>query len=66
MEEIVLNELKSQENFLINTRERNEKLRKPLSENQTFQYERAKFIGMLDLAKKLDIDVSEFNWIYNT
>lgn len=66
MEQIVLNTLRSEETFLINTRERNEKLRKPLSENKTFQYERAKFIGMLDLAKKLDIDVSEFNWIYNT
>lgn len=66
MEQIVINTLRSEETFLINTRERNEKLRKPLSENKTFQYERAKFIGMLDLAKKLDIDVSEFNWIYNT
>lgn len=66
MKEIIINELKSSENFLLSTRERCEKLRKPLNENATFQYERAKFIGMLDLAKKLDIDVSEFNWIYNT
>lgn len=65
MKTLIIDQLKQQETYLLNLRESLEKRWLKACDSKAFQYERAKFIGMLDIAKKLDIDISPFNWVYN-
>lgn len=56
--------LKEQSNFLLNLRESLEKRNVRVSENRTYQFERAKMIGMLDMARAIDLDIDEYRWVY--
>ena len=64
MKQIILTQLKQQETYVLNIRDRLVKRGLPQT-NATLQYERAKMIGMIDIAKSVGIDTTEFNWIYN-
>lgn len=64
MKQIILTQLKQQETYVLNMRNRLVKRGLPQT-NVTLQYERAKMIGMIDIAKSVGIDTTEFNWIYN-
>jgi len=65
MKEKIIKSIKDQERYLLNTRERAQYLRENLHTSKTYQYERAKFIGMLEIAKMAKVDTTEFNWIFN-
>ena len=56
--------LKEQSRFLLNLRESLEKQNIRVSDNRTYQYERAKMIGMLDMARAMDLDINDFKWVY--
>lgn len=59
----IIQNLDQQEKYILSIRERLEK--RNLRTSQSLEYERAKFIGMLEIAKILEIDVSTYSWIYN-
>jgi hypothetical protein len=59
----ILKELKEQERYIESIRDRMERVRS--TDNRNLILERAKLIGMMDIAKLCNIDVSEFSWIYN-
>lgn len=65
MKKNITKSLKDQEQYLLNTRERAVRLRENLYNSKTYQYERAKFIGMLEVAKIANVDTTEFSWIFN-
>ena len=56
--------LKEQSRFLLNLRESLEKQNIRVSNNSTYQWERAKMIGMLDMARAMDLDINDFKWVY--
>jgi hypothetical protein len=62
--EIVLEKVKEQENYLLKTRENLERRNINWLDNRTYNFERAKMIGMLDILDVLKIDRSQFNWIF--
>jgi hypothetical protein len=57
--------LTEQSRFLLNLRESLEKQNVRVSDNSTYQWERAKMIGMLDMARAIDLDIDEFRWVYS-
>ena len=57
--------LQEQARFLLNLRESLEKQNVRVSDNRSYQWERAKMIGMLDIAKSLDMDIDDFRWVYS-
>lgn len=66
--EKILKIVREQERVVLATRDRIERLRRfdgHISDNKTFAYERAKLIGMLDILDAMNVDRSEFNWIFN-
>ena len=64
METKLLNAVNAQEQVLLNLRNSLQSRRITLSDNKTWNFERAKFIGMLDILDALEIDRSEFSWIF--
>jgi hypothetical protein len=56
--------LTEQSRFLLNLRESLEKQNIRVSDNRTYQWERAKMIGMLDMARAMDLDINDFKWVY--
>jgi len=65
METRILNTLKNQESVCENMMVRLQKVLINYKQDKTFLYERAKLIGMIDLANSLEINTDEFSWIYN-
>ena len=57
--------LQEQSRFLLNLRESLEKQNVRVSDNSTYQWERAKMIGMLDMARAIDLDIDDFRWVYS-
>lgn len=57
--------LQEQSRFLLNLRESLEKQNIRVSDNRTYQWERAKMIGMLDMARAIDLDIDDFRWVYS-
>jgi hypothetical protein len=57
--------LQEQSRFLLNLRESLEKQNIRVSNNSTYQWERAKMIGMLDMARAIDLDIDDFRWVYS-
>lgn len=57
--------LTEQSRFLLNLRESLEKQNIRVSDNRTYQWERAKMIGMLDMARSMDLDINDFKWVYS-
>jgi hypothetical protein len=57
--------LQEQSRFLLNLRESLEKQNIRVSDNRTYQWERAKMIGMLDMARTIDLDIDDFRWVYS-
>jgi hypothetical protein len=57
--------LTEQSRFLLNLRESLEKQNIRVSDNSTYQWERAKMIGMLDMARAMDMDIDDFRWVYS-
>jgi hypothetical protein len=57
--------LTEQSRFLLNLRESLEKRNIRVSDNSTYTWERAKMIGMLDMARAMDIDIDDFRWVYS-
>jgi hypothetical protein len=57
--------LQEQSRFLLNLRESLEKRNVRVSDNSTYQWERAKMIGMLDMARAIDLDIDDFRWVYS-
>jgi hypothetical protein len=57
--------LTEQSRFLLNLRESLEKQNIRVSDNSTYQWERAKMIGMLDMARAIDLDIDDFRWVYS-
>jgi hypothetical protein len=57
--------LTEQSRFLLNLRESLEKQNIRVSNNSTYQWERAKMIGMLDMARAMDMDIDDFRWVYS-
>ncbi len=57
--------LKSQANFLLSLREKLELRNIRVSGDNTYQWERAKMIGMLDMARTIDVNIDEFRWVYS-
>jgi hypothetical protein len=57
--------LTEQSRFLLNLRESLEKQNIRVSDNSTYQWERAKMIGMLDMARTIDLDIDDFRWVYS-
>jgi hypothetical protein len=57
--------LTEQSRFLLNLRESLEKQNVRVSDNSTYQWERAKMIGMLDMARAIDLDIDDFRWVYS-
>jgi hypothetical protein len=57
--------LTEQSRFLLNLRESLEKQNIRVSNNSTYQWERAKMIGMLDMARAMDMDIEDFRWVYS-
>jgi hypothetical protein len=57
--------LTEQSRFLLNLRESLEKRNIRVSDNSTYQWERAKMIGMLDMARAMDMDIDDFRWVYS-
>jgi hypothetical protein len=57
--------LTEQSRFLLNLRESLEKQNIRVSDNRTYQWERAKMIGMLDMARAIDLDIDDFRWVYS-
>lgn len=53
----------NQERLLLNLREIAERKRLTFSNNALYDYERAKFIGMIDAMRTLGLDVEPYNWI---
>lgn len=53
----------NQERLLLNLREIAERKRLTFSNNALYDYERAKFIGMIDAMRILGMDVEPYNWI---
>jgi hypothetical protein len=60
----ILTKVREQEAFLLKTRENLNKRSINWLENTTYKFERARLIGMLDILDILNIDRSEFNWIF--
>jgi hypothetical protein len=56
--------LTEQSRFLLNLRESLEKQNIRVSDNRTYQWERAKMIGMLDMARAMDLDIDDYRWVY--
>ena len=57
--------LTEQSRFLLNLRESLEKQNIRVSDNRTYEWERAKMIGMLDMARAIDLDIDDFRWVYS-
>ena len=57
--------LQEQSRFLLNLRESLEKQNVRISDDKTYQWERAKMIGMLDMARAIDLDIDDFRWVYS-
>jgi hypothetical protein len=57
--------LTEQSRFLLNLRESLEKRNIRVSDNSTYIWERAKMIGMLDMARAMDMDIDDFRWVYS-
>jgi hypothetical protein len=53
----------NQERLLLNLREIAERKRLTFSNNALYDYERAKFIGMIEAMRTLGMDVEPYNWI---
>lgn len=64
MEEKILKKLREQEQVLLKLRESLERRLINVHQNKTWQYERAKLIGMMDICDVMGIDRKEFNWIF--
>jgi hypothetical protein len=60
----ILQAVRYQEQICLKTRDRLIGLRNNPNDSKAFVYERAKLIGMLDILDLLQIDRSEFNWIF--
>lgn len=61
MEKIEI-EIKRQSSYVLKLYEKQITLKREL---KALTYERAKLIGMLDIAQLLNIDIDEYNYIYN-
>lgn len=57
--------LKNQANFLLSLRDKLEARNIRVSGDNTYQWERAKMIGMLDMARTIDVNIDEFRWVYS-
>ena len=57
--------LQEQSRFLLSLRESLEKQNIRVSDNRTYQWERAKMIGRLDMARAIDLDIDDFRWVYS-
>ena len=64
MGKIIIEQAEKQENLLIACRDSLLKRNKNYNDNRSYEYERAKLIGMIDIMDSLKIDRSKFNWIY--
>ncbi len=64
MNDAILKAVNEQEQVLLKLRESLERRRITLCDNKSWNFERAKFIGMLDMLDALKIDRSEFSWIF--
>jgi hypothetical protein len=60
----VINTVALQASYLYKTRENLLRFNKSLTESRTYQHERSKMIGMLDILDALEIDRTEYNWIF--
>ena len=62
--EILLQKVRQQESYLLKLRESLERRLISINDSKSYQFERAKMIGMMDILDLLKIDRSEFNWIF--
>lgn len=60
--EKIENEIKRQSEYVLKLYEKQKTIKKSL---WALQYERAKLIGMLEIAQLLKIDIDEYSYIYN-
>ncbi len=60
----VFTKVVEQEGYLLKLRESLERRLISVNDNKTWNFERAKMIGMLDVCDVLKIDRSQFNWIF--
>ena len=65
MEKKIIVQLDIQEKYLENFIVASEKRNSNYKESKTFLFERAKLMGMLEVAKIIGIDVMQYTWIYN-
>jgi hypothetical protein len=61
----LIKKAREQEAYVLKLKETLEQMNISLYENKTYQYQRAKLIGMMDMLDVLRVDRSEFNWIFN-
>ena len=65
MEKKIIVQLDIQEKYLENFIVASEKRSSNYKEGKSFLFERAKLMGMLEVAKIIGIDVMQYTWIYN-
>jgi hypothetical protein len=56
--------LNEQSKQLLSLRGRLEEKEVRVSADAGYQFERAKMIGMLDMARAFDVNIDEYRWIY--
>jgi hypothetical protein len=64
MEKQLLSKAIEQEQYLIRLRDSIINRHKSPDESSTYNFERAKFIGMLTMLDAVGIDRKQFNWIF--
>jgi hypothetical protein len=56
--------LNEQSKQLLSLRRRLEEKEVRVSADAGYQFERAKMIGMLDMARAFDVNIDEYRWVY--
>lgn len=64
MEEKLIKRAREQESFILRLRDSLISRNRDYKNNPSWQHERAKLIGMIDMLDVLGIDKKEFCWIY--
>jgi hypothetical protein len=62
--QLISNAVALQADYLYKSRDRLIRFNKNLNDSKTYQHERSKMIGMLDILDVLEIDRTEYNWIF--
>ena len=57
--------LNEQSKQLLSLRGRLEEKEVRVSADAGYQFERAKMIGMLDMARAFDVNIDEYRWVYS-